>query len=63
MDVGGEIKKVALAQSFGTLLDSGLVDAVISETTNRRPSQDGGLTIVNLVEVMGVEPTASTLRT
>ncbi|MGD0880105.1 MAG: recombinase family protein [Acidimicrobiales bacterium] len=59
VDVGGEVKRVALAQPFGTLLDSGLVDAVISETTNRRPSWDGGSTIFKLVEVRGFEPLTS----
>jgi len=62
VDVDGEVKRVALAQPFGTLLDSGLVEAVISETTNRRPSRVGGSTIVKLVEYGGVEPPTSAMR-
>jgi site-specific DNA recombinase len=63
VDVGGEIRKVTLAEPFRTLLDSGLVSRLQAEIENRQPQEVGGLTTVKLVVLSGFEPPTSTLRT
>ena len=56
VDVEG-VNSVVLTEPSRTVLDEGRVNQLLKEMTNRRPSRDGGLTIVNLVEAMGLEPT------
>ena len=83
VDVGGEVRKVLLAEPIRTLLDDGLVGGLQAEIEDRRTQEVGGLTSVKLVEdkgrnsnrkvgglskdlmveVSGLEPPTSTLRT
>ncbi len=63
VDIDGPIKRVELAEPFRSVLDAGLMSRLDQEIKKRRPSKDGGSTIVKLVEVSGLEPPTSTLRT
>ena len=55
--------EVAAPSSSGPPDPLHFLSNLISEMKNRRPSEDGGSTNVGLVEVNGLEPSASTLRT
>ena len=62
VEADGRLSKIVLGEPFKTLLDKDLVPTLADQIQNRRPLRDGGSTISGLVEVMGFELTASTLR-
>ena len=57
------LQRLDMAQPFAAFRDEELRTWVASHGSNPGPFQDRGSDIHRLVEVMGFEPTASTLRT
>ena len=63
VDVYGQLAQVKLAEPFKTLLDEGLMTRLTEELKTPASQKSGGSTTVELVEVSGLEPPTSTLRT
>ena len=63
VDVDDQIASVQLAEPFMTILDRSLMSRLEQELNPQASPEGGGLTTIKLVEVKGLEPSASTLRT
>jgi site-specific DNA recombinase len=63
IDVADGVTYTRLAQPFRSLLDQGFLAELEREWENPGPLRDRGSNIHQMVEVKGLEPSASTLRT